>query len=449
MVIVTLSKNSQQMRKDLNHNSYPKPIHDLVHLYNNRQLNLNPGFQRNSVWTTKDRAKLIESVIRNYPVPAIFLYRREKNGKIVYDVIDGKQRLESILMFMGVMRGNRFRVKTQLEENSESIEFGWNYLKRKNRQSSIEGYKLYTIEVDGDLSDIIDLFVRINSTGKALTSAEKQHAKYYNSSFLKTAANVAEKYKDYFLRTGILSAGQISRMKHVELLCEIMLSIGSDDVINKKAALDKIMGKGLTAVQVNKQKTKVVRVLNRIKTTFPKLQETRFRQLSDFYVLAILISKYEDEGLILTDKKRNKLAWNLLKEFSNGVDRTRLKQKKVEGVDEADSVYREYLLTVLQATDEISQRRKRMTIIDNLIRNIFAIKDKQRGFTREQRRIIWNSTEERKCQECGEVLTWDDFTIDHIDPHSKGGRSEIENASLMCRKHNSAKGNRAVRRKAA
>jgi len=80
---------------------------------------------------------------------------------------------------------------------------------------------------------------------------------------------------------------------------------------------------------------------------------------------------------------------------------------------------------------------------------IFAIKDKQRGFTREQRRIIWNSTEERKCQECGEVLTWDDFTIDHIDPHSKGGRSEIENASLMCRKHNSAKGNRAVRRKAA
>jgi len=35
------------------------------------------------------------------------------------------------------------------------------------------------------------------------------------------------------------------------------------------------------------------------------------------------------------------------------------------------------------------------------------------------------------------------------DPHSKGGRSEIENASLMCRKHNSAKGNKTNRRKAA
>lgn len=139
----------------------------------------------------------------------------------------------------------------------------------------------------------------------------------------------------------------------------------------------------------------------------------------------------------------------MLTEFSNGVDKAREKQKKVEGVDEADSIYREYLLTVTAATDEISQRRKRLTIIDNLIRNIFAVKDKQRGFTKEQRRIIWNSTDERVCQECGVTLTWDDFTIDHIDPHSKGGRSSIANASLMCRQHNSAKGNRIIRRKVA
>ncbi|MFY9310775.1 MAG: DUF262 domain-containing protein [Bacteroidia bacterium] len=436
------------MKKELSHNSYPKPIHDLVHLYTNRQLNLNPGFQRSSVWSNKDRSKLIESILRNYPLPAIFLYHREENGRIIYDVIDGKQRLETILMFMGVLRGNRFTVKTQLEDNSDITEFDWNYLKRKSKQAIIEGYKLYTIEVDGDLSNIIDVFVRINSTGKALTSAEKQHAKYYHSPFLKTAANVANKYKDYLSKTGVLSAGQISRMKHVELICEIMLSIGNDDVMNKKAALDKVMSKGLTSIQINKLKTKTIKTLNRIKTMFPRLQETRFKQLSDYYVLAVLISKYEDEGLILLEKKRNKLAWDLLKEFSNGVDRTRLKQKKVEGVDEAHSIYREYLLTVSQATDEISQRRKRMNILDSLLRNLFNLKDKQRGFTKEQRRIIWNSTEERVCQQCGEVLTWEDFTIDHIDPHSKGGRSEIENASLMCRKHNSAKGNRTNKRKA-
>jgi hypothetical protein len=430
------------MKLGLSHHSYAKPIHDLINLHEDGQLNLNPGFQRDSVWTTKDRAKLIDSIFRNYPLPAIFLYRREDKGTLIYDVIDGKQRLESIFMFMGILRGKRYVVKTQFDGNDDFIEVDWNYLKRKSKQTIITGFKLYTIEVDGDLSDIIDVFVRINSTGKALTSAEKQHAKYYNSPFLKTAASIANKYEGYFTGTGILSSGQVSRMKHVELVCEVMLSIEQGDVMNKKAALDKVMSKGLTPSQISKLKVKCVKALNRIKTMFPHLKETRFKGLSDFYVLSVLIAIYEDEGLILTDKKRNQLAWDLLKEFSNGVDRARIRQKKAEGVNEADGIYREYLLTVLQATDEISQRRKRMNIIDRVLRNLFAAKDKQRGFSPEQRRLIWNSVKERRCEVCGEILTWDDFTIDHIDPHSKGGRSEIENATLMCRKHNSSKGNR-------
>jgi hypothetical protein len=431
------------MKPELNHNTYPKPIHDLVNLYNSGQLNLNPPFQRNSVWNLKDRTKLIESILRNYPLPAIFLYRREEEGEIIYDVIDGKQRLESVFMFMGVLRGNRFSVKTQLDDNPEPNDVDWRFLERRNRQTLVTGYKLTTIEVDGHLSDIIDVFVRINSTGKALTSAEKHHAKYYGSPFLKTAAGIARRCEDYFIKTGVLSTGQISRMKHVELICEIMLSIGQDDVINKKAALDKIMGKGLTTTEISKLKAKSIKALNRIKNMFPRLSETRFKGLSDFYVLSVLISRYEGEGLILTDKKKNKLAWDLLKEFSDGVDRSRLKHKNVEGVDESDSIYREYLLTVLQSTDEISHRRKRIGILDGVLRNLFASKDKQRGFSPEQRRLIWNSTAERKCavKECNKTLTWEDFTIDHINPHSKGGRSEIANATLMCRKHNSAKGN--------
>jgi uncharacterized protein with ParB-like and HNH nuclease domain len=78
---------------------------DIVNLYEDGLLNLEPGFQRQSVWSERDRAKLIESILRNYPLPAIFLYRREHEGQIIYDVIDGKQRIESILMFMGEMRG--------------------------------------------------------------------------------------------------------------------------------------------------------------------------------------------------------------------------------------------------------------------------------------------------------------------------------------------------------
>lgn len=40
------------------------------------------------------------------------------------------------------------------------------------------------------------------------------------------------------------------------------------------------------------------------------------------------------------------------------------------------------------------------------------------------------------------VLGWHNFTIDHVDPHSKGGRSTLDNAALMCGPCKSAKGNR-------
>lgn len=77
-----------------------------------------------------------------------------------------------------------------------------------------------------------------------------------------------------------------------------------------------------------------------------------------------------------------------------------------------------------------------------ILGSLFARKDAQRGFTSEQRRILWNTTANRVCATCRCKLTWEDFTIDHVDPHSKGGRSRLDNAALMCRKHNSQKGNR-------
>src|SRR5437016_11477831 len=99
----------------ITHKTTTKSILDIQNLYANGHLNLEPGFQRQSVWTERDRAKLIDSILRNYPLPAIFLYKRQDSGHLVFDVIDGKQRLESIFMFTGAMRG-RFAARAQLPD---------------------------------------------------------------------------------------------------------------------------------------------------------------------------------------------------------------------------------------------------------------------------------------------------------------------------------------------
>ena len=428
----------------LTHQQNPKTIQDLVNLYEKDQLNLEPGFQRKSVWVERDRAKLLDSIIRNYPLPAIFLYRNQRNGDVVYDVIDGKQRIESFLMFMGLKQG-RFETKTQLPGDDDVKWVSWKLLCKWRQQHIITGYRLPVIEVDGEFGDIVEVFVRINSTGKALTGQEKRHAKYYKSAFLKEAARVAGKFAQYFLDMGVMGTSQLSRMKHVELICELMLSIQKGDPINKKSALNNIMADtGVDMRQVTRGARLTVAALNRVKRMFPKLYSTRFVKVTDFYTLTTLVAKFQEEGLILTDRRRNRLAWDILSVFSNKVDELREKLKKAQSVGMEQDLYRQYLLTVMQATDEVSQRRSREEILNGLLKSLFLKKDKQRGFSSAQSRILWNTSADRRCQNprCKQRLAWDDFTIDHIDPYSKGGRSRLENAALMCRSCNSSKGKR-------
>jgi hypothetical protein len=136
-------------KSTITHRTTTRSILDLCHLYEGGHLDLDPGFQRQSVWKERDRAKLIDSILRNYPIPAIFLYRQNDGGQLVFAVIDGKQRLESIFMFTGRMRG-RFSTKSQLPsaDDSDTAEWiDWRYLSRKRLHHLIEGYEIATFRL--------------------------------------------------------------------------------------------------------------------------------------------------------------------------------------------------------------------------------------------------------------------------------------------------------------
>lgn len=60
-------------------------------------IDTSPGYQRRLRWTNKKRSMLIESFLLNIPVPPVFLYEHDYNE---YEVIDGRQRLETIRAFL-------------------------------------------------------------------------------------------------------------------------------------------------------------------------------------------------------------------------------------------------------------------------------------------------------------------------------------------------------------
>lgn len=65
------------------------------------RLNLTPSYQRGDVWPTADAQLLMESILRGIPLPSIILLRQEEDGVSTYEVVDGKQRLTSMLRFIG------------------------------------------------------------------------------------------------------------------------------------------------------------------------------------------------------------------------------------------------------------------------------------------------------------------------------------------------------------
>jgi len=420
-----------------------KTIQEFVLLFKNGQLNLEPGFQRDSVWTLSDRKKLIESMLQNYPIPSVFLYRQSENGKLRYDVIDGKQRLETVLMFQGVghFRGLRFMAKLRLGPDEGIEEWDWQRIQKRGHEHRLMGYKFQTVEITGDLADIIDLFVRINSTGKRLTGAEKRHARFFRSDFLKQAGRLAEKRHGFFLENRILSSGQISRMKHVELVCELMASIQAKGLINKKKALDGIIG-GQSSDQrtLRKAVQETIRILNLLKKMFPDIKTTRFANSADFYSLFVLVWEMDQDGCILSDSKRNRQAQKLLVWLSNGVGIVRQQQRKAEGASLDQRLFAGYLLTVQGDTDSLATRQRRAEILKKIFGGVFEKKDEKRGFTIEQRRLFWHSEDRKRCPKCQKPLSWTNFTIDHIKPHALGGKSSLLNAALLCRSCNSRKG---------
>lgn len=63
------------------------------------RLNVNPSYQRGDVWGPSNCQQLIVSILRGIPLPSVILMNNEDEQ--IYEVIDGKQRLTTILRFMG------------------------------------------------------------------------------------------------------------------------------------------------------------------------------------------------------------------------------------------------------------------------------------------------------------------------------------------------------------
>ena len=179
------------------------------------QLDLNPPFQRRSVWTLTDRRYFLDTIFRGYPSPSIYLSKDvNEAGNAVFRVVDGKQRLETILMFA--------RDTIVLREFGDTSVDGRKWSEIKTNSELARRFLDYVLPVEqlsvGD--DLNEVFDRLNRNNKNLNRQELRHAKY-DGWFLRFVEREAE--APLWQKLGVVTAGKARRMADAQFISELLL----------------------------------------------------------------------------------------------------------------------------------------------------------------------------------------------------------------------------------
>lgn len=143
---------------------------------------LDDSFQRNNVWSRKQKSQLIESLLLGIPIPYLYVYEG-KNSNLI--VIDGRQRLSAIFDFLD----NKFALvglEFLKHLNGKKIKDFTNSNKGQYEKykANLEDAHLHVIRVGYETSEIFKLkiFQRVNQGGTKLNNQELRHALHQGAS---------------------------------------------------------------------------------------------------------------------------------------------------------------------------------------------------------------------------------------------------------------------------
>lgn len=204
-------------------------VNDFLEWYERKQLVLSPKFQRRSVWKDVAKSFLIDSILRDKPLPKIFIRQITdiKNRTTIREVVDGQQRLRTIMDFIN----DGFKVK-----RVHNKEYGEKFFSQldEDAQSIILTYKFSVDTLIGvEDSDIMDIFARLNTYTTPLNKQELINAEFYGY-FKQLVYGVSYKYNKFWIDNKVFTEYQTMRMNEVELTADLFIAF-MDGIQNRKA----------------------------------------------------------------------------------------------------------------------------------------------------------------------------------------------------------------------
>ncbi|MCC8363269.1 DUF262 domain-containing protein [Lysobacter sp. A6] len=299
-------------------------------------LDLNPPYQRRSVWNQEFKDYFVDTVLLNYPAPAIFLFEDiSSDGRSVYHVVDGKQRLTTLLEFI---RGD-FPVRDKSNVAAAKGKYFKNLDDALKKQ--VWSYQFLVEYVPTDDEEIINgIFDRINRNVAKLTQQELRHARL-DGEFISAAEDQAQWMEEVLPPNMPRFLSQSKKqMKDVEFVALLLLLIEEGPKGYSQELLDEAFSSRDSEWELKHQTIgsfqRAIAALEQIirSSVDPKeLFASRLRNQADFYSLIGAVHGLLEEGaLVQPDEASRRLV-----QFLNRVDSEaeRLKDPELMGYYDA------------------------------------------------------------------------------------------------------------------
>lgn len=416
-------------------NSDKIKIKDLLDLKRNSMLTVNPEYQRGAVWNVSQQKKLIDSVLRGYPLPLIYLHHKKKivagMQREDLEIIDGQQRINALFLF----GENALKLYDPIKDDKvarfpkfvSQVPCPWahcDYLGLDyNLKQKFDNTELFIVKVTTENEEEArDLFIRLQA-GLPLNAQEKRDAwpGGYTEFVLKFGGKrELARYPghDFFKRFVKISnpdrgevrvlCAQIGMLFFAEATKGNWLDIGT-------VAIDDFYYQNLGFDMTNSNVIRFSKLLDLTVELFDGYSGQKLKAHEAIHIILLIDSLMDD----YTKSWQN----NFIKAFDDFRAKSAIDKKMRIG----EYWFNYGSLTQTQSSNSRTIELRHKFFTDKMISSLIPKpKDAMRAYGQLEREIIYYR-DNKKCQVCNAEIKWADLEIHHVNEHQHGGETTIEN----------------------
>jgi len=409
-------------------------VKDLLDLKRNGMLTVNQEYQRGAVWKEAQQKKLIDSVLRGYPLPLIYLHHKKKivagMQREDLEIIDGQQRINALFLFaenaMKLFDPVKDEKAARFPKFVSQVPCPWggsDYIGLGELREKFDSTELFIVKVTTENEDEArDLFIRLQG-GLPLNAQEKRDAwpggyteftlkfggkkelaRYpghdFFRRFLKNPSPDRGEIRQLCAQIGMLFLEQATKGNWLDIGTEPI-----DDYYYRNLSFD------MASIGVSK----FSKILDLATEIFEGYRGPKLRGHEAIHIILLLAS--------LNEEYTKNWQSNFITAFDDFRGNSSVQKKERYG----EYWFNYGTLTQTQSSNAKSIQLRHTFFSEKMFGILNPIrKDNIRMYGQLEREIIY-FRDNKRCQVCVAEIRWDDLEIHHVNEHQNGGETTISN----------------------